>query len=136
MARDSASGCNSWNGCPALLGGYGGTRDCHDVGRGLPSPGMTSTTPKTVAMAPAMLRTAKLMPIATTPISVISADRSGNARVTRCSDTSIGPWDSASRTARTYPDDTNFVVLRDPDGNEFCSIDHDPLRTAARVITR
>ena len=23
-----------------------------------------------------------------------------------------------------YPDDADFVVLRDPDGNEFCVIDH------------
>ena len=23
-----------------------------------------------------------------------------------------------------YPDDPDFVVLRDPDGNEFCVIDH------------
>jgi catechol 2,3-dioxygenase-like lactoylglutathione lyase family enzyme len=23
-----------------------------------------------------------------------------------------------------YPDDADFVVLRDPDGNEFCIIDH------------
>ena len=23
-----------------------------------------------------------------------------------------------------YPDDAVFVVLRDPDGNEFCFIDH------------
>ncbi len=27
-----------------------------------------------------------------------------------------------------YPDDPDFIVLRDPDGNEFCVIDHpDPL---------
>jgi len=26
-----------------------------------------------------------------------------------------------------YPDDADFVVLRDPDGNEFCVIDHGPL---------
>jgi catechol 2,3-dioxygenase-like lactoylglutathione lyase family enzyme len=26
-----------------------------------------------------------------------------------------------------YPDDADFVVLRDPDGNEFCVIDHAPL---------
>ena len=25
-----------------------------------------------------------------------------------------------------YPDDPDFVVLRDPDGNEFCVIDHPP----------
>jgi catechol 2,3-dioxygenase-like lactoylglutathione lyase family enzyme len=25
-----------------------------------------------------------------------------------------------------YPDDPDFVVLRDPDGNEFCVIDHHP----------
>lgn len=25
-----------------------------------------------------------------------------------------------------YPDDPDFVVLRDPDGNEFCVIDHQP----------
>jgi hypothetical protein len=25
---------------------------------------------------------------------------------------------------RPYPDDAYFVVLRDPDGNEFCVIDH------------
>jgi len=24
----------------------------------------------------------------------------------------------------SYPDDADFVVLRDPDGNEFCVIDH------------
>jgi catechol 2,3-dioxygenase-like lactoylglutathione lyase family enzyme len=24
----------------------------------------------------------------------------------------------------TYPDDADFIVLRDPDGNEFCVIDH------------
>jgi hypothetical protein len=23
-----------------------------------------------------------------------------------------------------YPDDADFIVLRDPDGNEFCVIDH------------
>jgi hypothetical protein len=23
-----------------------------------------------------------------------------------------------------YPEDADFVVLRDPDGNEFCVIDH------------
>jgi len=27
-----------------------------------------------------------------------------------------------------YPDDADFVVLRDPDGNEFCVIDHAELR--------
>jgi hypothetical protein len=27
----------------------------------------------------------------------------------------------------SYPDDADFVVLRDPDGNEFCVIDHGPL---------
>ncbi len=27
----------------------------------------------------------------------------------------------------TYPDDADFIVLRDPDGNEFCVIDHDEL---------
>lgn len=26
-----------------------------------------------------------------------------------------------------YPDDCDFIVLRDPDGNEFCVIDHAPL---------
>jgi catechol 2,3-dioxygenase-like lactoylglutathione lyase family enzyme len=26
-----------------------------------------------------------------------------------------------------YPDDADFVVLRDPDGNEFCVIDHPDL---------
>jgi catechol 2,3-dioxygenase-like lactoylglutathione lyase family enzyme len=26
-----------------------------------------------------------------------------------------------------YPEDADFVVLRDPDGNEFCVIDHDEL---------
>lgn len=26
-----------------------------------------------------------------------------------------------------YPDDADFVVLRDPDGNEFCVIDHGAL---------
>ena len=26
-----------------------------------------------------------------------------------------------------YPDDADFVVLRDPDGNEFCVIDHPEL---------
>ncbi len=26
-----------------------------------------------------------------------------------------------------YPDDCDFIVLRDPDGNEFCVIDHRPL---------
>ena len=26
-----------------------------------------------------------------------------------------------------YPDDADFIVLRDPDGNEFCVIDHAPL---------
>jgi catechol 2,3-dioxygenase-like lactoylglutathione lyase family enzyme len=26
-----------------------------------------------------------------------------------------------------YPDDADFVVLRDPDGNEFCVIDHGEL---------
>lgn len=26
-----------------------------------------------------------------------------------------------------YPDDADFVVLRDPDGNEFCVIDHPQL---------
>ena len=26
-----------------------------------------------------------------------------------------------------YPDDPDFVVLRDPDGNEFCVIDHEGL---------
>jgi len=26
-----------------------------------------------------------------------------------------------------YPDNADFVVLRDPDGNEFCVIDHGPL---------
>jgi catechol 2,3-dioxygenase-like lactoylglutathione lyase family enzyme len=26
-----------------------------------------------------------------------------------------------------YPDDADFVVLRDPDGNEFCVIDHTDL---------
>ena len=26
-----------------------------------------------------------------------------------------------------YPDDADFIVLRDPDGNEFCVIDHSPL---------
>jgi catechol 2,3-dioxygenase-like lactoylglutathione lyase family enzyme len=25
-----------------------------------------------------------------------------------------------------YPDGAAFIVLRDPDGNEFCVIDHDP----------
>lgn len=34
----------------------------------------------------------------------------------------------ASRvTGWPYPDDPDFVVLRDPDGNEFCVIDHAPL---------
>ena len=27
-----------------------------------------------------------------------------------------------------YPDDADFVVLRDPDGNEFCVIDHADLQ--------
>jgi catechol 2,3-dioxygenase-like lactoylglutathione lyase family enzyme len=29
-----------------------------------------------------------------------------------------------------YPDDADFIVMRDPDGNEFCVIDHpsDPIR--------
>jgi len=27
-----------------------------------------------------------------------------------------------------YPDDADFIVLRDPDGNEFCVIDHAPLQ--------
>jgi catechol 2,3-dioxygenase-like lactoylglutathione lyase family enzyme len=27
-----------------------------------------------------------------------------------------------------YPDDADFVVLRDPDGNEFCVIDHAELQ--------
>lgn len=27
----------------------------------------------------------------------------------------------------TYPDDADFIVLRDPDGNEFCVIDHPQL---------
>jgi hypothetical protein len=27
-------------------------------------------------------------------------------------------------TGWSYPDDPDFVVLRDPDGNEFCVIDH------------
>jgi len=27
----------------------------------------------------------------------------------------------------SYPDDPDFVVLRDPDGNEFCVIDHGEL---------
>jgi len=26
-----------------------------------------------------------------------------------------------------YPEDADFIVLRDPDGNEFCIIDHAPL---------
>ena len=26
-----------------------------------------------------------------------------------------------------YPDDADFIVLRDPDGNEFCVIDHEAL---------
>lgn len=26
-----------------------------------------------------------------------------------------------------YPEDADFIVLRDPDGNEFCVIDHSPL---------
>jgi Glyoxalase-like domain len=26
-----------------------------------------------------------------------------------------------------YPADADFIVLRDPDGNEFCVIDHDEL---------
>jgi catechol 2,3-dioxygenase-like lactoylglutathione lyase family enzyme len=26
----------------------------------------------------------------------------------------------------TYPPDPDFIVLRDPDGNEFCVIDHQP----------
>ncbi|CAA9360474.1 MAG: hypothetical protein AVDCRST_MAG34-2424 [uncultured Nocardioidaceae bacterium] len=31
----------------------------------------------------------------------------------------------ASRVADwPYPDDADFIVLRDPDGNEFCVIDH------------
>jgi catechol 2,3-dioxygenase-like lactoylglutathione lyase family enzyme len=30
-------------------------------------------------------------------------------------------------TGWPYPDDPDFVVLRDPDGNEFCVIDHAPL---------
>jgi catechol 2,3-dioxygenase-like lactoylglutathione lyase family enzyme len=34
----------------------------------------------------------------------------------------------ATRVAEwPYPDDADFVVLRDPDGNEFCVIDHTPL---------
>ena len=38
--------------------------------------------------------------------------------------------DAAGRSRRhpvtdwPYPDDADFVVLRDPDGNEFCVIDH------------
>jgi catechol 2,3-dioxygenase-like lactoylglutathione lyase family enzyme len=27
----------------------------------------------------------------------------------------------------TYPDGADFIVLRDPDGNEFCVIDHAPI---------
>ena len=30
-------------------------------------------------------------------------------------------------TGWSYPDDPDFVVLRDPDGNEFCVIDHPDL---------
>jgi catechol 2,3-dioxygenase-like lactoylglutathione lyase family enzyme len=30
-------------------------------------------------------------------------------------------------TGWSYPDDPDFVVLRDPDGNEFCVIDHGEL---------
>jgi catechol 2,3-dioxygenase-like lactoylglutathione lyase family enzyme len=34
----------------------------------------------------------------------------------------------ATRVAdRPYPDDADFVVLRDPEGNEFCVIDHPDL---------
>jgi Glyoxalase-like domain len=28
-----------------------------------------------------------------------------------------------------YPQDADFIVLRDPDGNEFCVIDHDPVQS-------
>jgi len=37
-------------------------------------------------------------------------------RLTALGATSVDEW--------LYPDDADFVVLRDPDGNEFCVIDH------------
>lgn len=37
-------------------------------------------------------------------------------RLTALGATRVNEW--------RYPDDADFVVLRDPDGNEFCVIDH------------
>ncbi|MFP5282947.1 MAG: VOC family protein [Actinomycetes bacterium] len=37
-------------------------------------------------------------------------------RLVRLGATPVGEW--------PYPPDADFVVLRDPDGNEFCVIDH------------
>jgi catechol 2,3-dioxygenase-like lactoylglutathione lyase family enzyme len=40
-------------------------------------------------------------------------------RLTRLGARVVEDWD--------YPEDADFVVLRDPDGNEFCVIDHESL---------
>jgi glyoxalase superfamily protein len=37
-------------------------------------------------------------------------------RLTALGATRVSEW--------PYPDDADFVVMRDPDGNEFCVIDH------------
>lgn len=41
------------------------------------------------------------------------------ARLVALGATQADDWD--------YPEDADFIVLRDPDGNEFCIIDHAPL---------
>jgi hypothetical protein len=32
-------------------------------------------------------------------------------------------WHKSSRKRDSYPDDPDFVVLADPDGNRFCIVD-------------
>lgn len=59
--------------------------------------------------------------LATVVVNVQDMERAVSfARLVELGATQVVDW--------PYPGDADFLVLRDPDGNEFCVIDHAELR--------